>query len=197
MAQKNNERFRPLRKVTDKNGKVYDFKGKASISESGIVFVHPGQRGAKDMNGYLTYGRESGAGHKQISLMTETGDNALFYIHRLVAFAWLKKPKSYQTDVLHWDDNPNNNHYSNLRWGTSKDNMNDKIRNRPTFKHFLQKYDDTLIFEVYHKKEMGMSLVELKEQYKGLITPSSIMHMTSGKLLKDRGLLPNKNQFSI
>ena len=186
------ERFKVLKKVQDVNGKVYDFKGRVSVSESGVVFVHPGKRGKQMMTGYLTYGRPAGAGHKQISLMTEEGDEALFYIHRLVAYAWIGKPKPGKTEVLHWDDNPKNNHYTNLRWGTHKENMNDIIRNNVGFKHFLQKYDDSLIYEVYHKRELGYSIAELQKEYAGQITPSSIMHMTSGKLLRDRGLLPKK-----
>jgi hypothetical protein len=187
---KTNERFKPLKKVKDVNGKVYDFKSKVSVSESGVVFVHPGKRGKSMMTGYITHGRPAGAGHNQISLMTEEGDNALFYVHRLVAYAWLNKPKPHQVEVLHWDDNPKNNHYLNLRWGTHKQNMNDMIRNNKGFKHFLQKYDDSLVYEVYQKKEQGYSISELQTEYKGIITPSSIMHMTSGKMLRDRGLFP-------
>ena len=40
--------------------------------------------------------------------------------------------------------------------------------------------------------QLGYSISELQKQYKGQITPSSIMHMTSGKMLRDRGLLPKK-----
>jgi thioredoxin-related protein len=70
--------------------------------------------------------------------------------------------------------------------------MNDIIRNNSGFKHFLQKYDDNLVYEVYHKRELGYSISELQKEYKGQITPSAIMHMTSGKMLRDRGLLPKK-----
>lgn len=187
---KTSERFQPLKKVKDVNGKVYDFKSKVSVSETGVVFVHPGKRGSNNMTGYLTYGRSAGAGHKQIGLMTEEGDNALFYIHRLVAYAWLPKPKPHQIEVLHWDDNPINNHYLNLRWGTHKENMKDMIRNNVGHKHFRQKYSDDLVYEVFHKRELGYSIAELKKEYKGQITPSSIMHMTSGFMLRKRGLIP-------
>ena len=32
--------------------------------------------------------------------------------------------------VCHWDDNPANNHVSNLRYGTASDNMMDRVRNK-------------------------------------------------------------------
>ena len=124
--------------------------------------------------------------------LCKNGKSKKFYVHRLVAYAWIGKPKPHQIEVLHWDDNPKNNHYLNLRWGTHKENMNDMIRNNVGFKHFLQKYDDNLVYEVYQKRELGYSISELQKLYKGQITPSSIMHMTSGKMLRDRGLLPKK-----
>jgi hypothetical protein len=33
-------------------------------------------------------------------------------------------------EALHWDDDINNNHLSNLRWGTRTDNMRDLSRNQ-------------------------------------------------------------------
>ena len=32
--------------------------------------------------------------------------------------------------VCHWDDDPANNHVSNLRYGTASDNMRDRVRNK-------------------------------------------------------------------
>lgn len=52
--------------------------------------------------------------------------NAL--IHRIVAEAFIPNPDGLPL-VLHWDDNPGNNHVENLRWGTKRDNMLDAIRN--------------------------------------------------------------------
>lgn len=49
------------------------------------------------------------------------------YVHRLVAFAFLKEPEPHQNVVMHKDDDPSNNVRSNLRWGTDGDNVQDKI----------------------------------------------------------------------
>ena len=46
-------------------------------------------------------------------------------IHRLVAKAYLPNPKNLPC-VMHLDDNPKNNHVSNLRWATHQENMVDR-----------------------------------------------------------------------
>jgi hypothetical protein len=47
-------------------------------------------------------------------------------VHILVARAFI--PNSYNLPyVCHKDDNPHNNHFTNLFWGTQQDNMNDKM----------------------------------------------------------------------
>ena len=49
-------------------------------------------------------------------------------VHRLVALAFLGEPPFAGAMVRHLDDDPTNNHLSNLCWGTMKDNMQDAIR---------------------------------------------------------------------
>lgn len=46
-------------------------------------------------------------------------------IHQLVAQVWVPNPHGY-TEILHLDENPRNNHYANLKWGTHKENMSVK-----------------------------------------------------------------------
>lgn len=62
-------------------------------------------------------------GHLLVGLSNKT-----FYIHRLVAEAFLPNPEGHPC-VLHWDDDPTNNRVENLRWGTQADNMRDAKRN--------------------------------------------------------------------
>ena len=45
-----------------------------------------------------------------------------FYIHRLVAMAWIPNPDNLPM-VMHLDNDRSNNKVSNLRWGTQSDNM--------------------------------------------------------------------------
>lgn len=43
-------------------------------------------------------------------------------IHQLVAEAWVPNPNNHN-EILHIDENNRNNHYTNLKWGTHKENM--------------------------------------------------------------------------
>lgn len=49
-------------------------------------------------------------------------------VHRLVAEAFIPNPKQLPM-VRHLDDDPSNNYYKNLAWGTAKDNRDDCVRN--------------------------------------------------------------------
>lgn len=57
-----------------------------------------------------------------------TGERSCLYVHRLVAEAFIG-PIPVGMCVLHWDDNPKNNHVSNLRYGTEVENGRDRVRN--------------------------------------------------------------------
>lgn len=46
-----------------------------------------------------------------------------YFVHRLVAMAFLGTPGHEQTDVNHRDCNPSNNTLGNLEWATRKENM--------------------------------------------------------------------------
>jgi len=54
--------------------------------------------------------------------------NRAINVHRLVARAFLPKPKKGCTHVRHRDDDGNNNKATNLKWGSQKQNMQDKVR---------------------------------------------------------------------
>lgn len=56
-------------------------------------------------------------GHLQVHIENDKGKRKMEYVHRLVALAWIKKRPGKEL-ILHKDDNPNNNHISNLKWGT-------------------------------------------------------------------------------
>lgn len=44
-----------------------------------------------------------------------------YFVHRLVAIAFIPNPNSYKV-VMHLDNNKANNHVSNLKWGTYSEN---------------------------------------------------------------------------
>lgn len=64
------------------------------------------------------------SGHQLVVL---TRGNPCF-VHALVLTAFVG-PAPEGTECCHWDDDPANNHLTNLRWGTRADNMADYERN--------------------------------------------------------------------
>lgn len=64
-------------------------------------------------------------GHLRVCLTNSESQRSHFYIHVLVAEAFLGD-RPYGALVLHGDGNPRNNSASNLRWGTTKDNAQDR-----------------------------------------------------------------------
>ena len=71
----------------------------------------------RELNQHLIKTSKNSAGYKAVSIQGKS-----FYVHRLVAEAFIvnKKPITHKY-VLHINNDLTNNHYSNLKWGTSKD----------------------------------------------------------------------------
>lgn len=63
-------------------------------------------------------------------------------IHKLVYLTWIGEIEKGK-QINHYDDNKDNNHYSNLYQGTQKENIHDCIRNnhRKGNIHYLTIYD--------------------------------------------------------
>ncbi len=88
------------------------------VNENGLVYLKPGKRGHPKypekqydcVN--ITIRDEDGKFVKQIKKSN----------HQLVAETWVPNPHKY-TEILHIDENPCNNHYTNLKWGTHKENL--------------------------------------------------------------------------
>ena len=53
---------------------------------------------------------------------TESGKQTSYYVHRLVAEAFIPNPDD-KPQVNHKDGNPSNNNVENLEWVTSKENV--------------------------------------------------------------------------
>jgi hypothetical protein len=50
-------------------------------------------------------------------------------VHRLVALAWLPPPQGLAREIDHIDRDKTNNHYSNLRWVTRRENNHNRPQN--------------------------------------------------------------------
>lgn len=75
----------------------------------------------KNKIGKITDGWFVNGKYKKVRLY-KNGTRKDFYLHRLVAIAFLDNPQN-KSDVNHKDSNPENNALSNLEWCTHQENM--------------------------------------------------------------------------
>ena len=80
-------------------------------------------------------------GHQYVQI-----DKKKCLVHRLVANAFLNNAQNYPV-VRHLDDNPWNNDYRNLAWGTQKENVEDMIRNGNNYRKEVYCYE----LDTYYK----------------------------------------------
>ena len=89
------------------------------VNEWGLIQLNTQLRGNPN------YGEEYMYEGTNIYLYDENDKNIgvkKINIHQLVAQVWIPNPHGY-TEVLHGKEGNRCNHYTNLRWGTHKDNM--------------------------------------------------------------------------
>lgn len=90
--------------------------GKYQISNYGNVYSL--------INNVQLKGINNGNGYLRVKL-----NERLFYIHRLVAMAFIPNPKCYK-EINHKDENKLNNNADNLEWCSHKYNMKFGTRNK-------------------------------------------------------------------
>ena len=180
------ELFKPLHKVVNDDGVEYNFDGQVCASNKGKIFVNPRTINKSAMNGYFAKGRKTEKGYYQIGIMDSTGKRGWFYIHSLMANAWLER-KPNQKVVMHIDDNPANNVIENLVWGTQLENMHDMIRKGRHSVNTIA-HTDAEVIEIFNKRQKGVKPKELMKQYPH-IKKSYMYHITAGNVLKARKIL--------
>lgn len=67
-------------------------------------------------------------GYSRFALYRD-GERVTASAHRLVLEAFVGPPPTPDHKALHRDDDPQNNHVSNLYWGTMQENAQDRVRN--------------------------------------------------------------------
>ena len=71
--------------------------------------------------------RPSGNRYRHVNLYGEAGRQHIS-LHRLVALAFIGEPPSCAHQVAHNDGDRLNNHYTNLRYATPRENAADRVR---------------------------------------------------------------------
>ncbi|WP_165358813.1 HNH endonuclease [Spirosoma sordidisoli] len=88
-------------------------------------------------------------------------------IHRLLADAFFGPRQNGQV-VRHLDDNPQNNHLSNLKYGTNKENAQDAIRNNKrkcNEDHHMSKLSNQDVREIRRLRHQKVTVPELKKMF--------------------------------
>lgn len=107
---------------------VIGFEGLYQVSDDGRVRSLPrlkicGFNGKQIMQrGRILKPGHTNDGYAFVNLVKD-GKSKPYYIHRLVAQAFLSNPNNYPV-INHKDENPSNNYYKNLEWCTQQYNSN-------------------------------------------------------------------------
>lgn len=104
---------------------IEDYEGLYKVSNMGRVKSLNYRRTGKE--GILK-ARDNGNGYLYVFLCKE-GIKKTYYVHRLVATAFIENPEGY-TEVNHIDENKENNCMDNLEWVTCKENINHGTHNK-------------------------------------------------------------------
>lgn len=91
-----------------------------------------------------------------------------YYVHRLVALAFISEPPTEKHEVRHLDGNSSNNNAGNLQWGTSSENTAD-CRKHGTMPlgdgHKNTKIADAHLPLIFEMRKKGMTQQQIANQF--------------------------------
>jgi len=112
---------------------IVGFNGSYSVSNTGRVRRNSGTTSnGRSWKGKILKPRFNRGGYVKYTLYRD-GKPVYVVAHRLVCFAFHGPPPSGKPLALHRDDNPQNNHVTNLYWGSLSDNQRDVLANGNSF----------------------------------------------------------------
>lgn len=123
------------------------------ISDEGLVY-------SKHKKGYLAIDYNKQVDYPQVSLW-KNNKSTTFYIHRLVAIAFIPNPNNLP-EVNHIDGNRRNNHVSNLEWVDSSGNKLHAIRTG--LRKYTNKMSSRQIEDCLNEVLSGKSITEVSKK---------------------------------
>lgn len=118
------------------------------------------------------------------------GKRYKFTVHRCVAAAFLG-PRPDNLQICHNDGNPKNNHVSNLRYDTAKNNQFDRHAHGTRCigsKNPLVKLKEEDISKIFDLRNSGKSYVDIATVFK--VSDSTVQSVCSGTTWKELGFSP-------
>jgi hypothetical protein len=135
-----NEIWKPVNKIVLRNGTVWNFEGyevsnygrvrtyKQKYGQVSRANIHAGLNRPLLANPTIINGRPDKKGYPQFCLSDTNKKRHNVRAHTLVMQTFVGLPDEYQV-ICHYDDVKTNNHISNLRYDSQKNNILDAIRN--------------------------------------------------------------------
>lgn len=117
---------------------IVGYEGFYQVSSHGQVRsldrIVPSKGSVRKVKGQLLAQTTDRDGYKHLRLR-KYGLEKSFFVHRLVAIAFIRNRKPADNNQInHKDEVKNNNHYSNLEWCTAEYNVNYGTRNKRSSK---------------------------------------------------------------
>lgn len=140
---------------------IEGYEGRYSVTSSGEVYSHKNQ--------YFLNPFDDGNGYKMVALYKGTRANKRMKVHRLVAFAFLKK-RPEENVINHKDCNPANNNVENLEWCTHGYNIRYGFKMRGNYvvrgeMQGMAKLKEDDVREIRAFRERGLTYDQIAEKF--------------------------------
>lgn len=161
---------------------VAGYEGRYEVSDAGQVRSLSTYRPTS--GGILAHWVQN-RGYRYVTLRGADGSKKAFAVHRLVLEAF-HGPCPEGKQVAHFDGDPSNNHISNLRWASAKENIADRTRHGRTAtgeNNGSARLDKQSVNTIKRMKECGFSAYETARL--ACVSPSTIQAIWDGETWRE------------